>query len=67
MGKIKFKRQGTWWLAGWLVPSENNATPWPILQAETCQIFSLAEISSQAECGNMEMFNHIYCIVWCWV
>ena len=30
---------------GWLVLSENNATSWPILQAETCQIFSLAEIS----------------------
>ena len=32
------------WLVGWLDPSGNNATLWSILQAETCQIFSLAEI-----------------------
>ena len=31
---------------------DNNTTSWPILQDKTCQIFSLAEISRWAECGN---------------
>ena len=31
--------------------SDNNATSLPILQAETCQIFSEAEILRWTECG----------------
>ena len=33
------------WVDGWPVPWENSTTPWTILQAETCQIFSWAEIA----------------------
>ena len=33
------------WVAGWL--SDYTATLWPILQAETCQIFSQAEIQDR--------------------
>ena len=36
------------WVAGWL--TDNNAT-WPILQAKTCQTFSIAEIPRWAKCG----------------
>ena len=38
-------------MAGWL--TDYSATSWPILQAETCQIFSQAEISRWAECGKI--------------
>jgi hypothetical protein len=38
-------------LAGWL--SDYIATPWPILQAETGQIFSQAEIPRWTECGKI--------------
>ena len=37
----------------WL--SDYSATPWPILQAETFQIFSQAEIPRWAECGNRHL------------
>ena len=36
-----------------MVPCDNNATSWPILQAETCQIFSYGEIPKWAEFGEM--------------
>ena len=38
-------------VGGWF-SSDNHATSWPILQAETFQIFSWAEISRWTECGN---------------
>ena len=66
------------WLGGWDVPelmwdvpelmwrlSDYSTTLWPILQAETCQIFSWAEIPRWSECGNMStIVLQIQSLVW---
>ena len=56
--KIKVPGWLAGWLAGWL--TDYSAAPWPILQAETCQIFSQAEIPRWAECGKMIFMKYYY-------
>ena len=52
--------EGGWvgvWM-GWLVCgyySENNATLWPIMQSETCQILAKVRFQDKAECDNNQV------------
>ena len=47
------------WVRGRVDYKDNSATLWPILQADTCQIFSQAEIPRWAECGDNAFVSSI--------
>ena len=54
-GLNQFSRQADGWLAG----LEDNATPWPVLQSMTCQIFNWAEIVREAKRGIHFLFHFV--------
>ena len=52
--------QAVWWVAGWVggLDSDKHTTLWPILQAETFQIFSQAEISRQGRVWQLLRYEY---------